>query len=63
MPLPIYYAHLLARQLTKVRRANQTILGPDGKTQVSLEYVDDRPKRIDTIVVSTQMLPINARTN
>lgn len=54
MPLPIYYAHLLARQLTKVRRANPTILGPDGKTQVSVEYVDDQPKRIDTIVVSTQ---------
>lgn len=54
MPLPIYYAHMLARQLTKVRRANPTILGPDGKTQVSVEYEDNKAKRIDTIVVSTQ---------
>lgn len=54
MPLPIYYAHLLARQLTKVRRANPDILGPDGKTQVSVEYENDEIKRIDTIVVSTQ---------
>lgn len=54
MPLPIYYAHLLARQLTKVRRAHPDVLGPDGKTQVSIEYVDDQAKRIDTIVVSTQ---------
>lgn len=54
MPLPIYYAHLLARQLTKVRRAHPDILKPDGKTQVSVEYENDEIKRIDTIVVSTQ---------
>ena len=54
MPLPIYYAHLLARQLTKVRRAHPDILKPDGKTQVSVEYVNDEVKRIDTIVISTQ---------
>ncbi len=53
MPAPIYYAHLLARQLTKVRRANP-LLKPDGKTQVSVEYKDDKAIRIDTIVVSTQ---------
>ena len=53
MPLPIYYAHKLARQLTKVRRQNP-ILKPDGKTQVSVEYENDEIKRIDTIVVSTQ---------
>ncbi|MBB5182413.1 methionine adenosyltransferase [Catenisphaera adipataccumulans] len=54
MPLPIYYAHLLARRLTKVRRAHPDVLGPDGKTQVSVEYENDEIKRIDTIVVSTQ---------
>lgn len=53
MPLPIYYAHKLARQLTKVRR-NNPMLKPDGKTQVSVEYENDEIKRIDTIVVSTQ---------
>lgn len=54
MPLPIFYAHLLARQLTKVRRNNPDVLGPDGKTQVSVEYENDEVKRIDTIVISTQ---------
>ena len=53
MPLPIYYAHKLAMQLTKVRRNNPK-LKPDGKTQVSVEYENDEIKRIDTIVVSTQ---------
>jgi S-adenosylmethionine synthetase len=53
MPAPIYYAHKLSRMLTKVRRANDK-LKPDGKTQVSVEYKDGKPVRIDTIVVSTQ---------
>jgi S-adenosylmethionine synthetase len=53
MPAPIYYAHKLSRTLTKVRRANDK-LKPDGKTQVSVEYKDGKPVRIDTIVVSTQ---------
>lgn len=53
MPAPIYYAHKLARQLTKVRRGNP-LLKPDGKTQVSVEYKDGKISRIDTIVVSTQ---------
>ena len=53
MPAPIYYAHKLARQLTKVRRENP-LLKPDGKTQVSVEYKDGKIARIDTIVVSTQ---------
>lgn len=53
MPAPIYYAHKLARQLTKVRREDDR-LKPDGKTQVSVEYKDGKPYRIDTIVVSTQ---------
>ena len=54
MPLTIYYAHLLARQLSKVRRQHPDLLKPDGKTQVSVEYENDEIKRIDTIVVSTQ---------
>ena len=54
MPLPIFYAHLLARQLTKVRRAHPDLLQPDGKTQVSIEYENGKAKRIDTIVVSSQ---------
>ncbi len=57
MPAPIYYAHKLSRQLTKVRREHPDLLRPDGKTQVSVEYKDDKPVRIDTIVVSTQHSP------
>lgn len=56
MPAPIYYAHKLARQLTKVRR-NNPLLRPDGKTQVSVEYKDGKMQRIDTIVVSIQHAP------
>ncbi len=55
MPMPIYYAHRLAKQLTYVRKKG--ILGflrPDGKTQVTVEYDGDKPVRIDTIVVSSQ---------
>lgn len=53
MPTPIYYAHMLALQLTRARKTNAAIK-PDGKTQVSVEYKDGKVKRIDTIVVSTQ---------
>lgn len=54
MPAPIFYAHALSRQLAKVRRQYPDILKPDGKTQVSVEYKDNKPIRIDTIVISTQ---------
>ncbi|ORX24545.1 methionine adenosyltransferase [Thermoanaerobacterium sp. PSU-2] len=58
MPLPISLAHRLARRLAEVRK-NGTLdyLRPDGKTQVTIEYVDDVPKRVDSIVVSTQHSP------
>jgi S-adenosylmethionine synthetase len=55
MPLPIMLAHKLCRKLSDVRRAQGLkYLGPDGKSQVTVEYVDGRALRVDTVVVSTQ---------
>ncbi|MGM0451686.1 MAG: methionine adenosyltransferase [Thermodesulfobacteriota bacterium] len=58
MPMPILYAHKLTKQLTDLRKNNTLdFLRPDGKSQVTIEYVDGRPKRIDTVVISTQHNP------
>src|SRR5207237_4249085 len=58
MPLPIILAHKLTHNLAEARRAGvPTFLRPDGKSQVSVEYDDDTPVRIDTVVISTQHSP------
>ncbi len=56
MPMPIVYAHKLAKALAALRRSGALNkgLGPDGKTQVTVEYENGKPKRIDTIVVAQQ---------
>lgn len=58
MPMPIYLAHALTRRMAFVRKNGIiSYLGPDGKAQVSVEYEDDKPVRVDTVVISTQHLP------
>ena len=58
MPLPIMMAHKLVRRLSEARRQGiLDFLRPDGKSQVSVEYVDNKPKRIEAVVISTQHSP------
>jgi len=58
MPLPILLAHKLTKKLTDVRKNNElTWVRPDGKSQVSIRYENDKPKAIEAIVVSTQHSP------
>lgn len=58
LPLPITLAQKLARRLSEVRKnGDLEYLRPDGKTQVTIEYEDDKPVRVDTIVISTQHSP------
>ena len=58
MPMPIYLAHRLAERLTAVRKnATLPYLRPDGKTQVSVRYEDDKPVRVEKVLISTQHAP------
>ena len=58
MPMPIILAHKLTKKLADVRKSNElSWVRPDGKSQVSVEYVDGKPKNIETIVISTQHSP------
>ncbi|HRF47929.1 MAG TPA: methionine adenosyltransferase [Anaerolineales bacterium] len=58
MPMPIYLAHNLSRRLTQVRKdGTLPWLRPDGKSQVTVEYAYGKPKRVDTVLISTQHAP------
>ncbi|MEA2108833.1 MAG: methionine adenosyltransferase [Pseudomonadota bacterium] len=58
MPMPIVYAHRLTRELARQRKNEHLpFLRPDGKSQVTIEYVDHKPIRVDTVVVSSQHTP------
>jgi S-adenosylmethionine synthetase len=58
MPMPIQLAHQLVEKLAEVRKSGKlNFLRPDSKSQVSVEYVDGKPSRIDTVVISTQHTP------
>jgi S-adenosylmethionine synthetase len=57
MPAPIHYAHAVTRQLAKARRSGLEFLRPDGKSQVTVEYREGKPFRIDAVVCSTQHSP------
>ena len=58
MPMPIYLAHKLSKRLTDVRKSGEiSYIRPDGKVQVTVEYDNNKPVRVDTVVVSTQHNP------
>ncbi len=58
MPMPITFAHKLTKRLAEVRKSGLlTFLRPDGKSQVSVQYINDKPIRVDTVVVSSQHTP------
>ncbi len=58
MPMPIYYAHRISRRLAEIRKNGVVdFLRPDGKSQVTVEYCDHKPKRVDTVVVASQHTP------
>jgi S-adenosylmethionine synthetase len=58
MPLPIHLAHRLTQRLAEVRKDGTVpYLRPDGKAQISVKYVDDKPVSVDTVVISTQHAP------
>jgi S-adenosylmethionine synthetase len=58
MPAPVYYSHLLVKKLAELRKASRVgWLRPDAKSQVTVEYEDGKPVRVDTVVVSTQHSP------
>ncbi len=58
MPMPIVFAHGLTKRLTEVRKSGLlNFLRPDGKSQVSIQYINDKPIRVDAVVVSSQHVP------
>jgi S-adenosylmethionine synthetase len=58
MPAPIMFAHRLGRELTKIRKAGKVDwLRPDAKSQVTIEYSKGKPKRVDTVLISTRHAP------